>query len=129
MRKIITAIFAAVLLTLLSVACFAKEANQDYDLINPESVVKIEPMAVNAHPATLEGKTIVLRANGKHNSDNALIRVGELLQKNVKDVKVIKFWELYPESNVISQGPDLSRQIADKIASLKPALVIGSSAD
>ena len=129
MRRIASVVFVLIILTLLSIASFAKEASQEFDLINPESVVKIEPMAVNAHPASLEGKTVVLRANGKHNADNALTRVGELLQKNVKDIKIIKLWELNPETNEISQGPERSRQIAETIASLKPALVIGSSAD
>jgi ABC-type Fe3+-hydroxamate transport system substrate-binding protein len=129
MRRITPVIFALIIFTLLSVASFAKEASQEYDLINPESVVKIEPMAVNAHPASLEGKTVVLRANGKHNADNALDRVGELLQKNVKDIKILKLWKLYPETNEISQGPEKSQYIAQKIASLKPDLVIGSSAD
>jgi predicted transcriptional regulator len=86
-------------------------------------------MNINAHPATLEGKTVVLRANGKHNSDRVLERVGELLQKEVKNVKIVRLWEVYPESNVISQGPELSQQIAAKIATYNPGLVIGSSSD
>jgi hypothetical protein len=92
-------------------------------------VVKIEAMNVNAHPTTLEGKTVILRANGKHNSDKALDRVAELLQKEVKNIKIVKLWEVYPESNVISQGPELSKQIAQEIAKYKPVLVIGSSGD
>ena len=75
------------------------------------------------------GQTVVLRANGKHNSDKALERVAELLQKEVKNVKIIKLWEVYPESNVISQGPELSNLFAEKVASYKPALVIGSQGD
>jgi hypothetical protein len=55
--------------------------------------------------------------------------VGELLQKEVKNVKIVRLWEEYPESNVISQGPELSQQIAAKIATYNPGLVIGSSSD
>jgi hypothetical protein len=100
-----------------------------WDLMNPEGVVKTEPMKVNPHPTTLVGKTVVIRANGKHNADNFLNRIAELLQKEVKDIKLIKLWEVAPETNTISQNPDLSKQFAEKIASFKPDLVIGSQCD
>ncbi len=108
---------------------FGKEAAQQWDLVNPEGVIKIEPMKVNDHPATLAGKTVVLRANGKHNADNFLDRVAELLEKDVKDVKIIKAWKVLPETNTISQNPDLSKKFAEQIAALKPDLVIASQAD
>ena len=126
--RAIVALLAAIFV-FSTVSLYAKEASQEFELINPESVVKIEPMNVNAHPTSLEGKTIVLRANGKHNSDRALERVAELLQRDVKGVKIVKLWEVYPESNVISQGPDLSQQIAAKIKTYNPGLVIGSQGD
>jgi hypothetical protein len=130
MRNRVVSVFAVLFaFLLLSAISFAKEASQEFELVNPESVVKVEPMNINAHPSTLEGKTVVLRANGKHNSDKALDRVAELLQKEVKGVKIVKLWEVYPESNVISQGPELSKTIAEKIATYKPVLVIGSSGD
>lgn len=130
MKKRVVSVFAVLFaFLLLSAISFAKEASQEFELVNPESVVKVEPMNINAHPTTLEGKTVVLRANGKHNSDKALDRVAELLQKEVKNVTIIKLWEVYPESNVISQGPELSKTIAEKIATYKPVLVIGSSGD
>ena len=44
----------------------SKEVNQRWEILNPKGVVKIEPMAINPHPSTLEGKTIMLRWNGKH---------------------------------------------------------------
>ena len=116
------------LLTVL-VNCLAKEAIQSWELTNPEGTVKIEPMKVNPHPSTLEGKTVVLRANGKHNADNFLNRVAELLQKEVKGIKIIKSWEVKPETNTISQNLDLSKKFAEKIASFKPDLVIASQCD
>ncbi len=110
-------------------ASFSKEVVQKWDLVNPEGTIKIEPMKVNAHPSTLEGKTVVLRSNGKHNADNFLTRVGELLQKEVKGIKVIKSWEVAPETNTISQNPDKSKQFAQTLAALKPDIVIGSQCD
>ena len=113
----------------MPVASFSKEAIQDWELINPEGTIKIEPMEINPHPASLEGKTILLRSNGKSNADNFLARVGELLQKEVKNVKIIKSWEVAPETNTISQNPDKSKQFAKKIVEFKPDLVIGSQCD
>jgi hypothetical protein len=107
----------------------AKEAVQQWDLVNAEGTIKIEPMQVNAHPSTLEGKTVLLRSNGKHNADNYLARVGELLLKEVKDIKIIKSWEVAPETNTISQNPDKSKEFAKTFAALKPDLVIGSQCD
>jgi hypothetical protein len=108
---------------------FSKEAIQEWEMVNPEGVVKLEPMEINPHPASLEGKTVVLRANGKHNSDNFQARIAELLQKEVKGIKIIKSWEAVPETYRSSQNPDLSKEFAKKIAALKPDLVIGSQCD
>jgi len=119
------------LLALLAVPCvsFSKEISQEWEMVNPEGVVKLEPMEINPHPASLEGKTVVLRANGKHNSNNFQARIAELLQKEVKGIKIIKSWEAVPETFQSSQNPDLSKEFAKKIAALKPDLVIGSQCD
>ena len=110
-------------------ASFSKEAIQEWEMVNPEGVVKLEPMEINSHPASLEGKTILLRSNGKHNADNFLARVAELLQKEVKGVKVVKSWEAAPETNTISQNPDKSKQFAQIFKGFKPDIVIGSQCD
>ena len=107
----------------------AEGAGQEWELLNPEGVIKIEPMKVNAHPNTLSAKTIVLRANGKQNSNNFLERVAELLEKEAKDIRVIKTWEAAPETYRSSQNPDLSKEFAEKVASFKPDLVIASQCD
>ena len=120
---------AVLSLLAMPVASFSKEAIQDWELINPEGTIKLEPMEINPHPSSLEGKTVVLRANGKHNSDNFLNRVAELLQKEVKGVKIVKAWEVMPETFSISQNPDTSKVYAQKIKSLKPDIVIASQCD
>jgi hypothetical protein len=108
----------------------AEEKIQDWELINPEGVVKIEIMKLNPHPSRLEGKTILLRSNGKHNGDKFLIRVGELLKDKVKDVKIIYSWEVAPETvDPITGSHERSKKFAQKLASFKPDLVIASQAD
>jgi hypothetical protein len=129
LQKSLIILTVCIAVGLMSAASFAKEAVQEYELVNPAGVVKVEPMKVNPHPSTLEGKTVVLRINVKHNADNALDRVAELLQQQVKNVKIIKAWEVLPETRVISQGADASVQVAKKIAGLKPDLVIAAQAD
>jgi len=126
-----TLVILAICLGLLTVpgTILSKEKEQNWQLVNPEGAIKIQPMEVNPHPTTLVGKTVVLRANGKHNSDNFLNRIAELLQQQVKDIKIVKAWEVAPETNTTSQNPDVSKQLAEKIASFKPDLVIASQAD
>jgi hypothetical protein len=113
----------------MPVASFSKEAVQEWDLIKPDGTIKLQPMKINAHPSTLMGKTVLLRSNGKHNADNYLTRVGELLQKEVKDVKIIKSWEVVSETNTLSQNPEISKDFAQKFKALKPHIVIASQCD
>jgi hypothetical protein len=109
---------------------FSKEANQIWELLNPEGVIKIEPMEINPHPTTLEGKTVLLRWNGKHNGDKFLDRLAELLAQKVKGIKIIKSWEVSPETvDPISGSQERSMELMKKLAAYKPDLVIGSQAD
>ncbi len=108
----------------------AKERPQLWEVIDPEGVVRIEPMKVNPHPSTLEGKTVVLRWNGKHNGNHFLNRVAELLKEKVKDIRIIRSWEVAPETvDPITGNEERSREFARKIASFKPDLVIAAQAD
>jgi hypothetical protein len=94
-----------------------------------EKIPKVGPVKVNPHPASLEGKTVVLRWNSKLNGDKYLTRVAELLSQQVKNVKVIKMWETDKSTAAIAKdGPD-SERITASIAKLKPDLVIASQAD
>ena len=94
-----------------------------------EAVPKIETVRMNAHPGTLEGKTVLLRWNGKYNGDKFLTRVGELFIEQVKNVRIVKFWESDSNTAIISKKIEVSEQIASKIASLKPGIVISAQAD
>lgn len=94
-----------------------------------ETIPKMGPVKMSPHPTTLEGKTVVLRWNGKYNGDRFLTRIGELLGEQVKYVKVIKMWEVDPNTAIISKKTEVSDQIASKIAMLKPNIVISAQAD
>jgi hypothetical protein len=94
-----------------------------------ESIPKIGPVRINAHPSSLEGKTVLLRWNGKYNGDKFLLRVGELLIEEVKNGRIVKMWEVDPNTAVISKKMEVSEQIAFKIAALKPNIVISAQAD
>jgi hypothetical protein len=92
-------------------------------------IPKIGPVRMNPHPSTLEGKTVLLRWNGKYNGDKFLSRLGELLAQQVKNVRIIKMWETDKSTAVISKNPEVSEQVAAGIAKLKPDLVIAAQAD
>jgi hypothetical protein len=90
---------------------------------------------MNPHPSSLEGKTVVLRWNGKPNGDVLLNYLGELLLKEGV-ANVVKMWEVDPESamisgkeNVIDLGMERSEHFAQEAADLGADLVIASQAD
>ena len=94
-----------------------------------EKVPKVGPVKINSHPASLEGKTVLLRWNGKLNGDKYLTRFGELLTQQVKNVKIVKLWEVDKATSAISKDGQASEQVAAAIAKLKPDLVVAAQAD
>ena len=94
-----------------------------------EKMPKVGPVKLNAHPANLEGKTVLLRWNEKMNGDKYLTRVGELLTQQAKNVKIIKLWEVDKSTAAISKDLQASEQTVATIAKLKPDLVIAVQAD
>lgn len=89
----------------------------------------IGQVRMNPHPASLEGKTVVLRWNGKFNGDILLNNLAGLLSENMKGVKVVKMWEEEPSTAMTSYNQHNTELFSEKIAALKPDLVIASSAD
>lgn len=94
-----------------------------------ETIVKVGPVKMNPHPASLERKTVVLRWNGQCNGDTFLNGLAELLKKEVKQIRIVKMWEVDGGTAVISNGLPKSETIAEEIAARKPALVIAAQAD
>jgi len=111
------------------VAGMAKEAIQEWEIINPAGTIDIQPIKPAPRLANLEGKTIVLRWNSKHNGDNFLNRIAELLAEKVPSAKVIKLYEVDKSTIRTSSSNQESQRIANVIKGLKADLVIGSQAD
>ena len=131
MKKIRMIFLALAMASLLAIpaAALAKEAAQQWDLVNPEGAVKINTMQLAPRITSLEGKTVLLRWNGKPNGDILLTRIAELLTEKVKGVKIIKSYETNQEINLISHGPEKGTAIAKKLVAMKPDIVIGAIAD
>jgi hypothetical protein len=100
-----------------------------FELVSPEGIVRNEKGILNRHPTNLDGKTILLHWNGKHNGDIFLNRLNELILEKVPGTKVLKAWEIIPDSRRISQNPERSREIAGKLAALKPDFAISAQGD
>lgn len=94
-----------------------------------ETIIKVGPVRLNPHPASLAGKTVVLRWNGQCNGDTFLNSLAELLKSEIKQVKIVKMWDADASTAVISSGLRESETIAGVVASQKPALVIAAQAD
>jgi flagellar basal body-associated protein FliL len=118
-------IFLVVLLVMFTMGGLSVYVRASED----KKVPRVGPVKLNPHPITLEGKTVLLRWNGKYNGDRFLSRVGELMTQQVKDVKIIKMWEVDKSTAAISKNAEVSEQVAVSIAKLKPDLVIAAQAD
>ncbi len=97
----------------------------DWEVINPAGAVRVTPVESAPRITTLEGKTVLLRWNSKPNGDKFLDSVAKLLAEKVKGIKVIKLYEVAPETG---RYPATQADI-DKAVSFKPDLVIASQAD
>ena len=100
-----------------------------YAAAKEEKAPKVGPVKLNPHPANLEGKTVLLRWNGKFNGDKYLTRVGELLSQQVKNVKIVRLWETDKSTAAISKDLQASEQVEATVAKLKADLVIAAQAD
>jgi hypothetical protein len=99
------------------------------DAAGKASIPKIGPVKLNPHPSDLAGRTVLLRWNGKMNGDKYLDYLSDLLKNKSKGIKIIKLWEKYPETAIISKKTEISDQIAARIAAMKPDIVIAAQAD
>lgn len=122
---------AAVLVGLLAMPMsgLAKEQIQEWEVLNPSGTIAIKPIKLAPQITSLEGKTVVLRWNGKHNGNNYLDRIAELLAEKVPSAKVLKVYEIDKSTVKISGSNAESARIAKVIKDLKADIVIGSQAD
>jgi hypothetical protein len=101
----------------------------DWILISPAGISPAVAGSFTFRPRVLDGKTVLLRWNGKHNGDVFLSRIGEHLDARCKQANIVKLWEVLPESSHTSQSAQVSRKIAAQIAALRPDIVIGAPGD
>jgi hypothetical protein len=131
-RTVITRFFFALIfgiMFMMPAISIAKEQAQEWEVINPAGVVEIKQEQLAPRITTLEGKTIVLRWNGKHNGDNFLNRIAELLKEKVPSAKVIKLYEVDKSTNKISGNLAESARIAQVIKGMKADIVIAAQTD
>jgi hypothetical protein len=131
-RTVITHFFFALIFGIMFMMpkiSIAKEQAQDWEVINPAGVVQIKQEQLAPRINTLEGKTIVLRWNGKHNGDNFLNRIAELLKEKVPSAKVIKLYEVDRSTNKISGNLAESARIAQVIKGMGADIVIAAQTD
>jgi hypothetical protein len=102
---------------------------QEWELVNPAGAFQITPLELAPRISSLEGKTVGLKWNMKPNGDIFLNKVAELLTAQVKDIKIIKFYEVEPTTVPQSANNADAERKAEIIASYKPDLVIGSQCD
>jgi hypothetical protein len=107
----------------------ASENIQAWEVINPSGIVAIKMVDPAPRLTTLDGKTIVLRWNGKHNGDNYLNRFAELMKEKVPSAKIIKLYELDQSTVRTSGSKEESERITKIIRSLKPDIVVAAQAD
>ena len=131
-RSFIARLFFALILGIIMILptiSIAKEQAQEWEIINPAGVVEIKQEQLAPRITTLEGKTIVLRWNGKHNGDNFLNRIAELLKEKIPSAKVIKLYEVDRSTIKISGNVAESARIAQVIKGLKADIVIAAQTD
>jgi hypothetical protein len=131
LRFIARLFFALILGTILMLPSIsvAMEKAQEWEIINPAGVIEIKQVQLAPRITTLEGKTIVLRWNGKHNGDNFLNRIAELLKEKVPSAKVIKLYEVDRSTNKISGNLAESARIAQVIKGMGADIVIAAQTD
>lgn len=107
----------------------AAEKPQEWELVNPSGVIQVAQVQPAKRIISLDGKTVALRWNSKHNGDVVLDRIAELLLQKYPTVKIIKTYQTDPSLNGISGAAAESERVAKAIASVKPDLVIASQCD
>jgi len=122
-------VLALSLILMIPMISAAKERAQQWELINPIGTIEIKQAQLAPRLTTLEGKTIVLRWNDKHNGDNFLNRIAELLKEKVPSAKVIKLYEVDKSTIKISGSAAESARIAQVIKGLHADIVIASQTD
>ena len=129
MLKLSQLIAMGAVLLLGTPMALAVEKPQEWELVNPSGVIKLAQVEPAKRITSLDGKTVALRWNGKHNGNVVLDRIAELMAQKYPNTKVIKTYETDPSLNTISGTPANSERITRAVTAMKPDLVIASQGD
>jgi hypothetical protein len=126
LRRSLVLIITACVVSLVSSSVKGDETKQSKNpgLDVQQGIIKLAPRL-----ATLEKKVVVLRWNGRPKGNIFLNRIAELLTSHVKEVNVIKAFEVKPDTSNVSNAIKECREIARRIVALKPDIVIAAQAD
>lgn len=108
-----------------STICFAQAGKQEWTLMSPVADVQVEQFKIANRVPDLNGKTIGLFWNGKPNGDVFLNEVADQLKARLSALKIVKMWEVKPETRTI-YGNSIENL---KFMAQNADLIIGSSAD
>ena len=108
---------------------YAVEQPQEWELVNPAGAFLKATISPATRINTLDGKTIALRWNSKHNGDVVLNHLAELLAKKYPTAKILKTYEMDPTLNKISASDAEAGRIAKVLVGMKPDIVIASQCD
>jgi len=106
-----------------------KEKGQEWEVLNPSGSIEVRTATSAPRLTTLEGKTVLLRWNFKHNGNHYLDRIAERLAEKVPSARVIKLYEI--DRSTISQSGSIedSARLADVVAGFNPDLVVSAHGD
>lgn len=116
-------------LLLGAVSAQATEKPQEWELVNPTGVIQQAQVEPAKRISTLDGKTVALRWNGKHNGDVVLDRIAELFAQKYPTTRIIKTYRNDPSLNGISGSAPEAERVAKAVAAVQPDLVIATQGD
>ena len=71
----------------------AVEKPQEWELVNPSGVIQVAQVQPAKRITSLEGKTIALRWNSKHNGDVMLNHLADMLANKYRTTNIVKTYE------------------------------------
>ena len=105
--------------------CLRKGSTQEWSLLSPVADVEIRQLERAGRNADLNGKTIGLFWNGKPNADLFLDEVAEELRARFEGLKIVRMWEVKPETRTA-----LGNSVENlKFMAQNADLIIGASGD
>ena len=129
LRKLFVMATGIMAAAIFAVPSMAAEPIMEWELVNPTGVIKLAQVEPARRITALDGKTVALRWNGKHNGDVVLDRIAELMHQKYPNTRIVKTYRDNTGLNTITGTPAISAKVTDAVAAVKPDLVIASQCD